>query len=230
MNRITALVALLSILITSCNDRDEKTVKFVSTDAVYFDYQVWGDDEKGMITVMLQYREDDADGKPLSLKSPSKVELDGNFLDTGSTKSSGAYYEYSRTVDSFAGKHSIVFTDKTGKQYEEKFEFKPFRIESAWPDRISRKDFELQLQGLNEKDYLRVIALDTVFRSRGINEMDTVRSGKLVISKAQLKNLANGPVRLEIYKEEEVPVKNATSAGGYLLITYGLKRNFELTD
>ncbi|MBS1575026.1 MAG: hypothetical protein JST09_06940 [Bacteroidetes bacterium] len=230
MNRLAALFVLLSLLTTSCNNREEKTVKFVSADAVYFDYQVWGDDEKGMITVMLQYREGDADGKPVSLKPPSKAELDGRLLDTGSTKSSGAYYEYSTTIDSFAGKHSIVFTDKTGRQYEEKFEFKPFRFVAAWPEIISRQDIELELEGMNKKDYIRVIALDTVFRSRGINETDTVKNGKLIITKGQLKNLANGPIRLELYKEEEIPVKNGTSAGGYLLITYGLKRNFELTD
>jgi hypothetical protein len=214
----------------SCNDRQENTVKFISNDAVYFDYQVWGDDEKGSITVMLQYREEDADGKPVSLKPPSKAELDGKLLDTGSTKSSGAYFEYATTVDSFAGKHSIIFTDKTGKQYEEKFEFRPFRLVTDWQDIRHRADIKLEFEGLDHEDYIRVIALDTAFRSRGINETDTVRNGKMTITKAQLKSLVNGPIRLEFYKEQEMPVKDATSAGGYLLITYGLKRNFELAD
>lgn len=230
MKRIGELFILLFFFIISCNNREEATVKFISADAVYFDYQVWGDDDKGTTTVMLQFREGDAEGKAVHLKSPSKVELDGNLLDTGSTKSSGAYYEYSTTIDSFAGKHSIVFTDKTGRQYEEKFDFTPFRLASAWLEQIHRNDLEIQLRGLKDTDVLRVIALDTVFRSRGINEIDTVRNGRLIISKAQLKNLSNGPIRLELYKEEEIPIKNATSAGGYLLITYGIKRNFELTD
>ena len=230
MNRIKASFAILSILLISCNDRQENTVKFISNDAVYFDYQVWGDDEKGSITVMLQYREEDADGKPISLKPPSKAELDGKLLDTGSTKSSGAYFEYTTAIDSFAGKHSIIFTDKTGKQYEEKFEFKPFRLLSGWQDIRHRADIELEFDGLNKEDYIRIIALDTAFRSRGINETDTVKNGKLTITKAQLKALVNGPVRLEFYKEEQKPIKDATSAGGYLLITYGLKRDFELVD
>ncbi|MES1223178.1 MAG: hypothetical protein ABUT20_47230 [Bacteroidota bacterium] len=230
MNRITAFFFLSALIIASCNDSEQKTVKFISADAVYFDYQVWGDDEKGSITVMLQYREEDADGKPVSLKAPSKAELDGKQLDTGSTKSSGAYYEYATTVDSFAGKHSIVFTDKTGKQYEEKFEFNPFRLISEWQDIVHRRDIQLKFEGLKDTDYIRVIALDTAFRSRGINQTDTVKNGDLTITKTQLKNLVNGPIRLEFYKEEEKIVKNATSAGGYLLITYGLKRNFELRD
>jgi hypothetical protein len=230
MNRIRAFIILSALINISCNDREEKIVKFVSNDAVYFDYQVWGDDEKGNITVMLQYREGDADGKPVLLKSPSKAELDGKLMDTGSTKSSGLYFEYATTVDSFAGKHSIVFTDKTGKQYEEKFEFKPFQLVAGWQAVIHRDDIELEFEGLNEEDYIRVIALDTAFKSRGINEIDTVKDGKLTLAKAQLKSLVNGPIRLEFYKEEEKRVKDATSAGGYLLITYGIKRNFELRD
>jgi len=230
MNLVKTIFILSVLIIISCNDREEKTIKFVSNDAIYFDYQIWGDDEKGNITVMLQYREEDGDGKPVSLKPPSKAELDGKSLDTGSTKSSGAYYEYSTSVDSFAGKHTIVFTDKTGKQYEERFEFKPFQLVSGWQDVIHRADIEMRFEGLNEEDYVRVIALDTAFRSRGINETDTVKNGKLTITKTQLKSLVNGPIRLEFYKEEEKSIKNATSAGGYLLITYGVKRNFELRD
>jgi hypothetical protein len=230
MNRITSLFFLSVLIIVSCNTREEESVKFISNDAVYFDYQVWGDDEKGSITVMLQYREEDADGRPISLKLPSKAELDGKLLDTGSTKSSGPFFEYTTTVDSFAGKHAIIFTDKTGKQYEEKFEFKPFHLVSGWQDIRHREDIELEFEGLNKEDYIRVIALDTAFRSRGINETDTVRGGKLAITKTQLKTLVNGPIRLEFYKEEEKPVKDATSAGGYLLITYALKRDFQLVD
>jgi len=60
---------------------------------------------------------------------------------------------------------------------------------------IHRADLVLDLTDLNKEDYIRVIAIDTAFRSRGINEMDTIKNGRLIISKQLLKNLVNGPVK-----------------------------------
>jgi len=34
---------------------------------MYFDYQVWGDDEKQVMTIMLQFRQGDAEGKAIAL-------------------------------------------------------------------------------------------------------------------------------------------------------------------
>jgi hypothetical protein len=230
VKRITAFIIFLSGIITSCVNRDEKIVKYIDTDALYFDYQVWGDDDKQVMTLMLQFRQGDAEGKPVALQLPAKVELDNRQLNADSTKMSGVYYDYATTVDSFSGKHSIVLTANSGEKYTEKFEFHPFNIVSAWPDTIHRNGFSLEFSGLDKEDFIRIIALDTVFKSNGINDVDTVKDGKMMISAQQLKNLASGPVRIEFYKEAERPLKNSTTAGGYLLVTYAVKRNFILAD
>jgi len=39
-----------------------------------------------------------------------------------------------------------------------------------------------------------------------------------------------GPVVLELYLEQERPLKQHTTAGGKISITYGLKKEFDLTD
>jgi len=95
---------------------------------------------------------------------------------------------------------------------------------------MRRGDVTFQLEGVMPEELIRIIALDTVFKSRGINEVDTIKNGLVTISPDRLQNLVNGKIHLELYKEEEWQVKNATTAGGILLITYGLKREFELTD
>ena len=222
-------VCLLLVLI-SCTNRDEKIVKYKDSDAMYFDYQVWGDDEKQVMTIMLQFRQGDAEGKAIALKEPAKVEVDKRQLQADSTKLSGVYYEYETTVDSFAGKHTILLKSKSGKSYSEKFEFHPFRIISNWPDTVHRKGLTLQFEGLDQEDYIRIIALDTLFRSNGINEVDTLKYGKMVLTTQQLKSLGSGPVRIEFYKEQEKPVKDGTTAGGYLLVTYAVKKDFILAD
>jgi len=52
----------------------------------------------------------------------------------------------------------------------------------------------------------------------------------MVLTTQQLKSLGSGPVRIEFYKEQEKPVKDGTTAGGYLLVTYAVKKDFILAD
>jgi hypothetical protein len=231
MNRITVFLIFLVLIISSCRSRHKKPAIDLNNDeGLYFDYQVWGDDEKGTITVMLQYRRGGPENKGIVLTAPAKVELDGKQLKADSSKMSGTWYESESTVDSFAGVHSIIFTDEEGNVYHEQFEFRPFTLRTKLGDTIHRTGLVLDLVNLDKEDYIRVIAIDTVFRSRGINELDTIKDGHLTVSKQLLKNLANGPVKMEFYKEEEKPVKNGGPAGGVLLITYAIKREFELAD
>jgi hypothetical protein len=225
-----AFILFSLLIITACINRDERIVRYVDDDAVFFDYQVWGDDEKPVMTVMLRFRADNAEGSAAAMQQPVKVELDSQALMADSTKLSGVFYEQVCATDSFEGKHSIVVTGISGRKYTEKFEFHPFRIAATWPDTLHRKDLALQFNGLEKEDYIRIIALDTVFRSGGINELDTVKNGKISLTGEQLKGLVNGRVRIEFYKEVEKPVKNGTSDGGRLLITYGVKRDFILVD
>jgi hypothetical protein len=86
------------------------------------------------------------------------------------------------------------------------------------------------MEGLNPIDYVRVFATDTSFASPGINRIDTVRNGRIIISLADLKPLVNGPINLEFYKEDERPIKNGTKEGGVIAITYGIKKEFELKN
>jgi hypothetical protein len=57
-----------------------------------------------------------------------------------------------------------------------------------------------------------------------------IRGGEIKVNEQKLAALSKGPVTLEIYTEEERPLKNASKKGGRILITYGLRRQFELVD
>ena len=60
--------------------------------------------------------------------------------------------------------------------------------------------------------------------------MDTVKNGRVIVSRQDLETVVNGPIHLELYKEVERPVKNGTDEGGKLAITYGVKREFVLKN
>jgi len=222
------ITAAVSLLIISCNSNEIGNSEDVNPETIYFDYRVWGDEENGDITVKLQYRFAGPGGTTLFLQEPSKVELDGVAIEADSSKRSGAYYEVIKPIKEFAGRHTIVFNDVNGKQYNEEFSFQPIRLKTKVPAVINRKDLVFELDGLAPKDYVTVMLSDTVSFSEGINRVDTVKNGSITITKEDLALLADGPVYLEILKEDEKRVKNGTKEGGKISISYELKRQFEL--
>jgi hypothetical protein len=214
----------------SCTSNEIGNSKDVNPESIWFDYKVWGDEESGDMTVKLQYRFAGPNGTTLLLVDPGKTELDGVAIKADSSKMNGAYYEVNKPVKDFAGRHTIVFTDITGKQYKEEFSFQPISLKTKVPAVIKRDDLVFELDGLAPQDYVRVMLTDTASFSEGISRIDTVKNGRITITKTDLENLRNGPVHLEISKEDEKRIKNGTKEGGKFSISYELKREFELRD
>lgn len=232
MNRFIIFIFASFFLIScdedfGCSSSEIGQSKDVNPDAVYFDYEVWADETNPDVTVHLQYRMGGKNGTTLVLDEPSAVLFDGEELKLDSAKVTGAYYEIQKPAPSFAGKHTITFTDLNKKEYKEEFAFVPFTVDSL-PAVMNRGDLVFSFSGLDSIDYLDVALTDTSFTSDDINDRDTVRNGKLVISADRLSALVDGPINLQFYKETIRPVKNGTREGGRILIRYGLRREFEL--
>lgn len=224
------IFSMLFLMLISCNSNEIGNSKDVKPGSVYFDYKVWGEEGRDNVTVLLQYRFAGPNGTTLVLDDPAKVELDGKLIPVDSSKLTGAYYEVSVPLKDFIGKHTIVFTDLDKKQYKEEFEFVPINLNTQLPDTLKRGDLVFDLDGLDPQDYVRVLLTDTSFASADINRVDTVRNGRIIITKEDLQRVVNGPVYLELSKEEEKPVKNSTPEGGHLSLSYGIKRDFTLKE
>jgi hypothetical protein len=218
------------ILFSSCNSNEIGYSKDVNPQTIYFDYKVWGEEEKDDVVVLLQYRFAGVNGTTLVLQAPSKVEFDGELIPTDSSRMTGAFYEMMKPAKDFSGNHTIVYTDINKKEYKEEFSFQPIALRTTVPAIITRGDLVFELEGLNPVDYVRVLLTDTSFRSEGINRVDTVKNGRILIRKADLEALINGPIHFELIKENEKPLKNGTEEGGQLSISYGLKREFVLEE
>lgn len=230
MNRYTVFFCAFWLIGAACNNHEEAIIRHVDPDEVWLDYQVWGEESKENVTVMLQFRTNHSEKDTRLLEEPAGVAFDGEDLKADSSKMTGFYYEMEKPLQTFAGKHTILFRDFEGKEYVEKFSFQPFWLEEEIPQQVGRTGLNIQLKGLEKESYIRIIALDTVFRSNGINDVDTVKNGQLILSEKRLRNLKNGPVHIEIFQEEEWPLKNSWKGGGRLSLSYGLKRDFELID
>ncbi|HRO70332.1 MAG TPA: hypothetical protein PK951_08130 [Chitinophagaceae bacterium] len=215
-------------LFASCDSVDKRPKRKAEPGLTFFDYRVRGDEERNVVTITLRFRDYDADGDPFSLVAPAKVEFDGLELTPDSSVMNGVYYETSTTVPEFVGDHSIVYTDGEGRTFTEEFSFVQPVLLNELPSKFARQDLVLELGGVDSTQQIQVLMNDTSFYSRGIEIFDTVRNGRIVISQAELGRLRDGPVFLEIYREKNATLREATPAGGRLTLSYNLKRSFEL--
>lgn len=228
MTRTQFLILISIFVITSCNSNEIGNSKDVNPDAVFFDYRIWAEEGRDDVTVNLQYRMGGENGTTLVLNEPSKVLFDGEQLKVDSAKVTGAFYEVQKPLVSFPGKHIISFTSLDNKEYNEEFEFVPFTFDPEVPPVMYRGDLVFRFKGLDSMALLGVTLTDTSFASSDINDIDTVKNGRLVVNASRLSSLVNGPINLQFYKEIERPLKNSSKEGGRLYISYGVKREFEL--
>jgi len=217
----------LLLIVSSCVDNTIGNRKNTDPDAVFFDYMIRGEEDDSNVTLYLQFRIGGPNGYTLTLKNPAKVELDGEIIPVDSAKLTGAYYEIQKPSETFIGKHTITFTDFNKKVHSQEFEYKPFSMATDL-DEVQRGDLVFDLEGLEKEEYLHVSATDTSFTSRDIVEIDTLKNGKLVIPAHKLRYLVNGPITLLLSKETQKIIKNEIH--GRVTVSYGLKREFELTS
>lgn len=229
MLRFSGLL-LVMLLLVSCKSKETGNSDDVNPEAVYFDYQVWGSEEDSVVTVRLQYRIGGEEGATILLQHPAGVTLDGKTIPADSSAFLGAYYEVIKRADEFGGRHRIVFTDLNEKQYAEEFDYPVFYLKNEFPTAIGRKDLKIELNGLRAGDKVKIILSDTSFFSHGIEKVDSVTDGMILISKEELIDLLNGPINMEIIRDEDRYLSEAPPEGGRLSISYGLKREFMLED
>jgi hypothetical protein len=219
-------VAVMAFLFASCSNTENG--KAVNPDAVYFDYSISGEEGKEEVSCLIQYRSGGENGTALVLTSPSQVALDGQLLTVDSSKVNGAYYEAVQPLASFAGKHTISFTDLKKRQYKEEFEFTPFSLAEELPEKLPRKPFSIKLKNYPAGPGVRLVMTDTAFNSGDFNRIVPVENGAIRIDTDMLSGLKDGPLSIELFREEERPVKEGTKKGGKIVIAYGCKRESEL--
>jgi hypothetical protein len=201
------------------------------TGLFYYDYLISGEEGQDSVTVMLQYRQGGRSGKALALPAPTTVTLDQELLPADSTKQTGVFYEVRKPLQEFAGDHRIVVTGGSNERQEQNFSFVPFGLAAEFAEKIKQQPFAIRLTHFPDSpERIRLVIVDTSFVSKDVNEEMKIEQGEIKVTRTHLSKVVKGPVTLEIYHEHETPLKNASKTNGRLLVSYGLRRQFELVD
>src|SRR5215204_2069107 len=110
---LTSWTLAVLICCTGCSEVQREPVKNgISTESLFLEYQVWGDEERAYVTALLQLRQKNNKGKTVKLDPPGFVELDGEVLLADSSRMTGFFYEIQKPLEGFAGKHKITVQDE----------------------------------------------------------------------------------------------------------------------
>jgi hypothetical protein len=229
VNRSHAIIlSFISIIIFSaCLGGRQK--KFALS-SLYLDYKIYGEEGNDSVTVVLQFHVGGEYGPTVGLDAPGKVMLDGQTVPVDSSSITGPMFVITKALNSFSGKHVILFVDPEAHQYRQNFEFRSFTLLSNIIDTIPRSRMILQFNGLRDLDYVRILMTDTSYDSDQINRIDTVIGNQTIISREDLLSLQNGPIQLECTREIEEPIENSPSGDGMISTSYTLRREFYLKD
>ncbi len=219
----------LLLILFACNN-NKKPSEAGDVEALFADYKISGEEGYNQLTVLARFYPGDNSDESVLLNPPAKLELDGELFPVDSATMTGAFYELNKPVTGFSGKHTITYTGVNSRPYQEEFNFEPLILRTEIPAVMRRGDIYFDLSGVEPGDRVRILMTDTSFVNEGISRLDTVNNGRLKISAEALKNLANGPIQLELVKEIDRPVKNGTIKGGRLRILYRLRRSFTLEN
>jgi hypothetical protein len=233
-----ALYILPVLFITGCMN-EKKSDKIVDPDTIYFDYQVTGEEGNDNLTILLQYRDGGEEEDAVSAGHVNSVKLDGEIITPDSTRSGDVFYELHKSIDSFSGKHIIVFKSQDGKEYREEFDFEPLVLLTSLPDTITRDSLVFEFSGIKPPDQVRVILMDTTFGNDEdfvvgwmVNRSETVLPEKrqVVVNAESIARLSPGPVQIEFIRETEKDIDGPGPKGGKLKVTYTIKKEFFLKN
>lgn len=207
----------------SCTSNEIGYSKDVNPETVYMDYHIYYTEGEDSVKCFLQYRFAGEDGTTLVLSAPSKVTIDNEDAKVDSSDFSGAYYEKKYAAASFAGAHTIAFTDINGKTRKEIFHFQRTRLVNDILSVNKQTDLVLTFENIYPEDMIEVNISDTSGATGDINITAKPVSGKLTISAAQLQALSAGPCTLHIYKNVANSLQQTTTEGGKLSVHYTVK-------
>ncbi len=224
MQKITIAAAVL--LLASCKSNEIGNSKDVNPDAIYQEYNVSGAEGENDATFIAQFRFGGDNGTTLVLNDKSQVSFDGKVLAVDSSSGMGAYYQTKLPMASAAGNHKWTFTDGNEKNYTNTFTLQPFTLVTKFATPIPQANLELNFSGLEDNDEISISINDTSHSSSRYRDVDTtvkINGGKVIIAASQIKKLAPGPLTIDVSKEQNINLKEATKEGGAIMYRYELQ-------
>lgn len=221
-NPVLTSLILLMALFTACSSNEIGESKDVNQDKIYMDYYITHAEGDENVDITCQFRFAGNAGTTLVLSDGSMVELDGEKLEVDSSMGGGAFYKMSKPVTGFYGKHTIRFTNTSGKHFDNEFRFSPFLITSSSIEAGRTKDLRIYYQTapLSNADHAEVFSTGT---DSSFHYSQGGPDNYLVIPSKELMRQKGKTLSLECKLYRETDLQQSASEGGLIRIQQSLK-------
>ena len=221
--RLVLALLFLGIAISGCREQAA-----YQEEELFHDYQITGEEGAEQVSILVQFRERNSYGPTVELMNGSNIELDGIPLQLNKETRSGPIYVASRTVNEFAGKHQLVYTNGKGKKWRQELDFSVFGLidTNLFKKPVDSSGFELSIRSSSPVRRLRVLMTDTSYAGKEVDEKKTVTQNRLSVLAADLKGLKPGPIQLELVSEYHRTMEGKGQLWGTLHVAYTVRREF----
>lgn len=213
---------LSAVLFAACSSNEIGDSKDVNQDKIYMDYYINHTEGDGNVDISCQFRFAGNNGTTLVLSDGSKVEFDGEQLKVDSSTGGGAFYKISRPVNGFYGKHTIRFTNTSGKQFDNEFTFSPFSITNSNMEADRTKDLRISYRSapLTKEDHAEVYSTGT---DSSFHYSQDGPDSNIVIPSKELTRQKGKTLLLECKLYREINLQQSASEGGVIRVRQELK-------
>ncbi len=221
-NPVLASLILSVSLFTACSSNEIGDSKDVNQDKIYMDYYISHTEGDENVEINCQFRFAGNAGTTLVLSDGSKVEFDGEKLKVDSSTGAGAFYKISKPVSDFYGKHTIRFTNTSGKQFDNEFTFSPFVITNSSLEAGRTKDLRISYRSapLTKEDHAEVYSTGT---DSSFHYSQDGTDSNIVIPAKELMRQKGKTLSLECKLYREIGLQQSASEGGVIRIQQELK-------
>lgn len=221
-NPVLAGLILSASLFTTCSSNEIGDSKDVNQDKIYMDYFISHAEEDENVDITCQFRFAGNAGTTLVLSDGSKVELDGEKLKVDSSTGGGAYYNIRKPVSGFYGKHTIRFTNTSGKQFDNEFTYSPFSIANSNMEADRTKNLRISYRSapLTKEDYVEVYSSGT---DSSFHYSQDGPGNTIIIPSKELLRQTGKLLSVECKLYREIGLQQSASEGGSIRVRQELK-------
>ena len=213
----------LVISFYACNDGETGNSKSADQANIFQHYSVVYREGNEKMEVYAQFRIGGDKGTALTLSPPSNIQFDDSSLTVSGSSAEAMFYNQQLSLDNIYGEHNFVFTDFNKKQYRNTFLFDEFRLINLPLSVQKSQSLNIQFQAnpLKSSDYIQVTPVD-VDSSFSVTYTGSDSSKYIVIPPTLLQSLPKGQMKFAATLYRRIPLKEVTTAGGYIEMMYTL--------
>lgn len=217
-----ALIVSLSLFMAACNNQEVQQGDYYNAHV-----EVTGEEGNPRAVVLVHLNKEGEAGQVVD-STAWLVRLDKQPVALLGAPNGELLFESQQEAESFAGAHQLEIAGPNKTSLKSELSFQPLVLQQEVPEQVPASGFDILLEPGSDSLGLRLMLTDTAFSTNDFHKSVEAENGVIHVSAEMLKNLASGPLNLELYRLHRRRLESVGRVNGMLEERYSLRRNTTL--